>query len=103
MCVYSRVGPIILDPTESAIPWVYYYLPVMLNLYIIDLLNFLLWIKNSVKVVLSVKENTLLDISSDQLMLGTYVSQSFWTYSNALSLQIKDIDISCKHLRFKNV
>ena len=25
--LYSRVGPVILGPAESAIPWVYYYLP----------------------------------------------------------------------------
>ena len=29
--LYSRVGPVILGPVESAMPWVYCYLPMMLN------------------------------------------------------------------------
>ena len=31
MYLYSRVGPVILSPAESAMPWVYCYLPMMLN------------------------------------------------------------------------
>ena len=26
--IYSRVGPVILGPAESAMPWVYCYLPI---------------------------------------------------------------------------
>ena len=29
--LYSSIGPVILGPAESAMPWVYYYLPVRLN------------------------------------------------------------------------
>ena len=29
--LYSRVGPVILCPAESAMHWVYCYLPMMLN------------------------------------------------------------------------
>ena len=26
--IYSRVGPVILEPAESAMPWIYCYLPI---------------------------------------------------------------------------
>ena len=29
--LYSRAGPAILGPAENAMPWVYCYLPIMLN------------------------------------------------------------------------
>ena len=27
----SRVGPVVLGPAEMAVPWIYCYLPMMLN------------------------------------------------------------------------
>ena len=45
------------------------YMFVYMSCNIIDLLHFLLQIKNSVQVILSVKESALTDVSSDQLLL----------------------------------
>ena len=69
MYLYSRLISVISDPVESAMPWVYCYSPMMLEI-INKFAEFLALIKKSVQVTLSVEENTLTDVSSDQLLPG---------------------------------
>ena len=54
-----------LGPSESAVPRVYCYLPLMLNYN-----RFAVFLENSMQFVLLMEESALLDVSSDQLLLG---------------------------------